>query len=199
MTIEVLEVRLEDDQAMIVVNRKAFFEWLTGEAQRQRVAGDDTTQERVEGSGSNKPESEPEGELNSGVDLFEEKNGIGGELQHADGGRKKIKEIQDWLKKQKFSHKNFCLYLREQTEIAGWNLKAPLIGMTAKNEPSLFKLATRYFSFWKSQQELISKEYKQFLFAQVRDLGYTIEKAAEILEGEVIDPSELPRGTEVAV
>jgi hypothetical protein len=201
---KMINVTVDDGGITIHIDRQMLFEWVTGEA--KRVADINTSQERVENSGSDKPESEPQTEVATGyetsaldaVDLFEPKGGIGGTLQDAPDGRKKIDEIRAWLKKQKFSYKNFCLYLSSLTEVGGWPMAKPVIGNKQDGEPSVFYLAFRYYSYWKSQQETIAKEYKQFLFNQVREMGYTIEKAAEILEGEIIDPAELPKGTEVS-
>jgi hypothetical protein len=183
----------------IIIDRVALFEWLTGEA--QRVATATTSEEPVDSSGSNKPESEPQtsADVSKGVDLFEEKNDIGGALQDAPNGSKKIQEMKTWMKDNNFSYRNFCLYLFELKEIAGWPLSKPLIGLTQKKEPSLFQVATRYYSFWKSQQGVVAADYKEFLKAQVEALGFTIAHACEVLDGQVIDPSELPKGTEVAV
>lgn len=183
----------------IIVDRKKLFDWLTGEAQRMDAA----EQERsIEPSGSDKSKSEPENDTSTSsvdaVDLFEKKGDIGGTLQDAPDGRKKIDEIRAWLKKNKFSYGNFCKYLAQLKEVGGWPVAKPVIGNKADGEPSIFYLAYRYYSFWKSQSDSIAKEYKRFLYNQVRELGYTVEAAAEILEGEVIDPAELPRGTEVS-
>lgn len=195
----VINMNIFEDKIVIELSREEFFSWVTGEA--QRVAGAATTEEPVDASGSDKPESEPEtsADVSKGVDLFEEKNDIGGALQDAPNGSKKIQEMKAWMKDNKFSYRNFCLYLHELKEIAGWPLSKPLIGLTQKGEPSLFTVATRYYSFWKSQQAVVAKEYKEFLRGQVEAMGFTIETAAEILDGEVIDPSELPKGTEVSV
>jgi hypothetical protein len=185
----------------IIINRIALFEWLTGEAQRVAAVDASGTATASEvGSGSDKPESEPEtsADVSKGVDLFEEKNDIGGALQDAPNGSKKIQEMKTWMKDNNFSYRNFCLFLFELKEIAGWPLSKPLIGLTQKKEPSLFQVATRYYSFWKSQQSVVADDYKEFLREQVKDLGFTIESACEILDGQVIDPSELPKGTEVS-
>jgi hypothetical protein len=151
------------------------------------------------GSGSVEPKSEPETsvDVGRGVDLFEEKNGIGGALQDADGGSKKLQEMKKWMTENKFSYRNFCLYLYKLTEIASWPLSKPLIGLTQKKEPSLFQVATRYYSYWKSQKGAVATDYREFLAKQVKEMGFTIQTAADILDGEVIDPSELPNGTEV--
>jgi hypothetical protein len=187
----------------IIIDREALFEWVTGETQRVKEADSSGTETASEVTGifSPEPKSEPETsvDVGQGVDLFEEKNDIGGVLQDAENGSKKMQEMKKWMTDNKFSYRNFCLYLHELKEIAGWKLSKPLIGTTQKGEPSLFKVATRYYSFWKSQQGEVAKDYKQFLYGQVEEMGFTIEQAAEILDGEVIDPSELPKGTEVSV
>jgi hypothetical protein len=186
----------------IIIDRKALFDWVTGEDQRVAAidsSGTQTANEVVRGDPD--PESEPEtsADVSKGIDLFEEKNDIGGALQDAEHGSKKMQEMKKWMTDNKFSYRNFCLYLHELKEIAGWKLSKPLIGTTQKGEPSLFKVATRYYSYWKSQQVDVAQDYRQFLRKQVEKIGFTIESAAEILDGEVIDPSELPKGTEVSV
>jgi hypothetical protein len=201
----------------IIIDRQKLFDWVTGEAQRRDAQVQDESISVPEDSGSVKPESEPQvsesvgtseqvptdstsdGFDPDGVDLFEEKNGIGGFLQDAQDGRKKIDEVRDWLKKQKFSYNNFCLYLSQLKTVGGWPLKKPVIGNKKDGKPSIFYLALRYYSFWKSQQVDVAKEYKQFLFNQLRDRGLTIQAAVEMFEGEIIDPSELPKGVEVSV
>jgi hypothetical protein len=186
----------------IIINRVALFEWLTGEAQRVAAtdaSGTQTASELASGSVDHKNEPETSADVSEGVDLFEEKNDIGGALQDAPNGSKKIQEMKSWMKDNNFSYRNFCLYLFELKQIAGWPLSKPLIGLTQKKEPSLFQVATRYYSFWKSQQLVVANEYKEFLLGQVEAMGFTIETACEILDGEVIDPSELPKGTEVSV
>jgi hypothetical protein len=197
-------IRLEEDMAVIEISRKSLFDWLTGEAQRRDTQVQDEPMKLFsvpDDSGSDKPKSEPQTsvDVGKGVDLFETKNGIGGALQDANGGSAKIQEMKKWMKDNKFSYRNFCLYLIELKEIAGWPLSKPLIGLTQKGEPTLFQVATRYYSFWKSQQAAVAMDYKQFLRGQVEAMGFTIEQAAEVLDGEVIDPSELPDGTEVSV
>jgi hypothetical protein len=197
-------------ETSIIIDRKALFDWVTGEDLRVKES-EITPVEGLElPSGSVEHKSEPQSveqstnepetsvDVGKGVDLFEEKNDIGGALQDAEHGSKKMQEMKKWMTDNKFSYRNFCLYLYKLEEIAGWRLKKPLIGTTQKGEPSLFKVATRYYSFWKSQQGEVAKDYQRFLLTQVEKIGYTIEQAAEILDGEIIDPSELPKGTEVS-
>jgi hypothetical protein len=176
---------------VIIISRSALFDWITGEVNRVKESEGEVS---VDDSSSDTSKSEPQS-----VDLFESKDGIGGTLQDAPDGRKKIDEVMKWLKDNKFSYANFCTYLASLTEVGGWPMAKPIIGNKSDGKPSLFYLAYRYYSFWKSQSDSISKEYKKFLYNQVRDMGYTVEAAAKILEGEVIDPSELPKGTEVSV
>jgi hypothetical protein len=200
-------------ETSIIIDRKALFDWVTGEDQRVKEAdasGTETASD-LKDTGSLTDASEPQSssvehksepetsvDVGKGVDLFEDKHGIGGALQDAEGGSKKMQEMKKWMTDNKFSYRNFCLYLYKLEMIGGWKLKKPLIGTTQKGEPSLFKVATRYYSFWKSQQGEVAQDYKQFLRGQVEGIGFTIEQAAEILDGEVIDPSELPKGTEVS-
>jgi hypothetical protein len=203
---EMIQVTVDDGGITIHIDRQMLFEWVTGEKQRVKEAdssGTETASELkvVEQMPQVVAPREPvdAGDVSKGVDLFEEKNDIGGVLQDAEHGSKKMQEMKKWMTDNKFSYRNFCLYLHELKEIAGWKLSKPLIGTTQKGEPSLFKVATRYYSFWKSQQGEVAKDYQRFLLTQVEELGFTIEAAAEILDGEVIDPSELPKGTEVSV
>jgi hypothetical protein len=83
--------------------------------------------------------------------------------------------------------------------VAGFKLAKPLIGLTQKGEPTIFQLATRYHSYWKASHEQIAKEYKQFLLGQLNDMGITIQMVEKELDGEEIDPKNLPKGIEVSV
>lgn len=192
----VVELTLPDSaKGVIQIKREDIFNWITGETQREKDSESVGTSKEVPTESETVEGFDPEG-----FDLFETKDGIGGTLQDAQDGRKKIDEIRTWLKKNNFSYNNFCLYLSELKTLAGkYPLSRSVIGNKSDGKPSLFYLALRYYTFWKSQQDSVAKEYKQFLFNQVREMGYTIEKAVEIFEGEVIDPAELPPGTEVAV
>jgi hypothetical protein len=183
----------------IIINRIALFEWLTGEAQRVAAVDAPSPERATSTEGNSRANPVDAADVSKGVDLFEEKNDIGGALQDAPNGSKKIQEMKTWMKDNNFSYRNFCLFLFELKEIAGWPLSKPLIGLTQKKEPSLFQVATRYYSFWKSQQSVVADDYKEFLKAQVEALGFTVAHACEVLDGEVIDPSELPKGTEVSV
>jgi hypothetical protein len=109
-----------------------------------------------------------------GVDLFEKREGVGGELQESPKGLDKIKEFKTWLDKNKFSEAEFLRYLLTLKDVAGWPLSKPVVGVTDNDKPTLFKLALRYFTYWKSQQDTIAKEYK----------AYVYKFAKEILEGE---------------
>ena len=183
----------------IIIDRKALFAWVTGED--HRVKNEDIPEPDPAPPTQSSDEA-AQGGLDpvQGVDLFEEKQGIGGFLQDANGGKDKLAEMRSWFKANKFNYKNFCKYLLDLKEIAGWKLSKPLIGTTQKGEPSLLYVATRYYSFWKSQQNLVAKEYKDYVLAQLNNLGYTVASALEIFEGsEEIDPASLPKGTEVDV
>jgi hypothetical protein len=134
-----------------------------------------------------------------GVNLFDEgPNGVGGTLQDDPKGKDKIKDLRDWLKRQKYNYKNFCLFLHGLKEVAGFALSEPVIGLTQKKEPSIFQLATRYHSYWMSAKDSIAKDYERFLLAQLADMGITIQMVKDELEGEEIDPKNLPKGIEVA-
>jgi hypothetical protein len=139
------------------------------------------------------------GEEPDSINLFDEgPNGIGGTLQDDPKAKDKMKAMKDWLKKEKFNYKNFCIYLHQLKEVAGFKLSSPLIGLTQKKEPSMFQLATRYYSYWLSAKNEIRNDYKEFLIAQLADLGVKIELVKEVLDGEEIDPKNLPKGVEVA-
>jgi hypothetical protein len=139
------------------------------------------------------------GEEPDSVNLFDEgPNGIGGTLQEDGKAKEKMKSLKDWLKAEKFNYKNFCVYLLQIKEVAGFKLSVPLIGLTQKKEPSMFQLATRYYSYWLSAKESISIDYKQFLIVQLADLGVTIEMVKKEFDGEEIDPKNLPKGIKVA-
>jgi len=49
-----------------------------------------------------------------------------------------------------------------------------------------------------SAKEEIRNDYRTFLIAQLEDLGIKIELVKEVLDGEEIDPKNLPKGLEVA-
>jgi hypothetical protein len=136
--------------------------------------------------------------VDDGVDLFEEgPNGVGGTLQDAPQGKEKIKAMRDWLTENKFNYRNFCLFLLDMRELAGWKLKKPLIGVTTKKDPTLFKVAARFHSYWLSSQDEIARLYKTFLIGQLEDMGITIRMVEDVLDGEEIDPKNLPKGIEV--
>jgi hypothetical protein len=209
-----VEVVVKDHEIAIYIDKEKMRRWLG-------VSGDNvpweapTKEEQgyVTGDGTKKPfpapveGDEPEhiadrdiGEEPDSVDLFEEgPNGIGGTLQDDAKGKEKIKELRDWLKKQKFNYRNFCTFLHQLKEVAGFKLAKPLIGLTQKGEPTIFQLATRYHSYWKASHEQIAKEYKQFLLGQLNDMGITIQMVEKELDGEEIDPKNLPKGIEVSV
>jgi hypothetical protein len=139
------------------------------------------------------------GEEPDSINLFDEgPNGIGGTLQEDAKAKDKMKSMKDWLKAEKFNYKNFCIYLYQLTAVAGFKLSVPLIGLTQKKEPSMFQLATRYYSYWLSAKDEIRDDYRTFLIAQLADLGVTIEMVKKEFDGEEIDPKNLPKGIEVA-
>ena len=140
------------------------------------------------------------GEEPDSINLFDEgPNGIGGTLQDDPKGKDKIKDLRDWLKKEKFNYKNFCIYLYQLKEVAGFKLSEPLIGLTQKKEPTIFQLATRFHSYWLSSKEYIARDYKTFLISQLEDMGITIQMVKDELDGVEIDPKNLPKGIEVSV
>jgi hypothetical protein len=177
--------------------------------------GDGTTQEfpnPVEGKDVVKPDPNGEeadgshvadrdiGEEPDSINLFDEgPNGIGGTLQDDPKAKDKMKAMKDWLKAEKFNYKNFCVYLYQLTEVAGFKLFTPLIGLTQKKEPSMFQLATRFYSYWLSSKDYVAGDYKTFLVAQLADMGITIEMVKKEFDGEEIDPKNLPKGIEVGV
>jgi hypothetical protein len=139
------------------------------------------------------------GEEPDSINLFDEgPNGIGGTLQDDPKAKDKMKAMKDWLKAEKFNYKNFCVYLYQLETVAGFKLFTPLIGLTQKKEPSMFQLATRYYSYWLSAKDEIRNDYRSFLIEQLEDLGVKIELVKEVLDGEEIDPKNLPKGVKVA-
>jgi len=136
-----------------------------------------------------------------GISLFDEgPTGQSGSLQDAPQGKDKLKQMRDWMKDEKFNYKNFCLFLLDLKGVAGFKLSTPVIGVTkAKKEPTLLQLAFRYYSYWLSAKESIAIEYKQFLVDQLADMGITIKMVEDVLDGEEIDPKNLPKGIEVSV
>jgi hypothetical protein len=104
-----------------------------------------------------------------------------------------MKAMKDWLKAEKFNYKNFCIYLYQLKEVAGFKLSTPLIGLTQKKEPSMFQLATRYYSYWLSSKDYVAKDYKDFLVQQLADMGITIQMVKDEFDGEEIDPKNLPK------
>ena len=158
--------------------------------------GDGTTKEfpnPVEKGDPNGEEVDPDA-----INLFDEgPNGIGGTLQEDGKAKEKMKAMRDWLKDEKFNYKNFCIYLYQLKEVAGFKLSTPLIGLTQKKEPSMFQLATRYYSFWLSAKDEIAGDYKTFLIAQLADMGSTIQMVKDEFDGEEIDPKNLPKALAV--
>jgi len=162
---------------------------------------------QAESESSSEPENKPgestKSEKNDtssehvgGIDLFDPVTKgdvtVGGSLQdEKPDGRKKIDEIRAWLRKNKFNYKNFCRYLYSLTELAGHSLSAPLIGQTAQGDPTLFKVAARYYTYWKGSQAVVEKEYKQFVLDQLEKLGYTVEMVKEEFDGVEVDPETL--------
>jgi hypothetical protein len=129
------------------------------------------------------------------INLFDEgPNGIGGTLQDDPKAKDKMKAMKDWLKAEKFNYKNFCIYLYQLKEVAGFKLSTPLIGLTQKKEPSMFQLATRFYSYWLSAKDYVAGDYKTFLIAQLADIGVTIQMVKDEFDGEEIDPKNLPKG-----
>jgi len=209
----------------IIIDRKALSDWLNKEGDvpwdgDPNSTSDLTDAEKKEldkevhgyvtGSGEKKPfpnpakgdehvQDEDIGERPDSVNLFDVgPNGIGGTLQDAPKGADKIKDMRDWLKKQKFNYRNFCLFLHGITELGGWPLSEPLIGTTAKGEPSLFQVAARFHSYWMSSKDEVAKAYKKFLHGQLEDMGVKIELITDMFNGTEIDPKKLPKGIEVS-
>lgn len=208
-------IEAKDGKLLISLDREKFMQWLRGEAidplgalwegndesQKEGYKAADGTHKEFPSDTHVEPSKEKNrdgidttGEPVEGVDLFEVgPNGIGGKLQDAENGKDKIKELRDWLKKNRFNYRNFCLFLYNMKELAGWPLSTPLIGVTAKKEPTIFQVATRFHSYWLSAKDEIAKQYKTFLRDQLEDLGVTIRLVEEVLDGEEIDPKDLPQ------
>jgi hypothetical protein len=224
-----VEVVVKDHEIAIYIDKKRLAGWLQGGAEapvpweegndERKSIESEVKDENAEaqgyrtGDGTKKEFPNPVGDTDGShvadddigesrdtVNLFDVgPNGVGGTLQDDAKGKEKIKELRDWLKKQKFNYRNFCTFLHQLKEVAGFKLAKPLIGLTQKGEPTIFQLATRYHSYWKASHEQIAKEYKQFLLGQLNDMGITIQMVEKELDGEEIDPKNLPKGIEVSV
>jgi hypothetical protein len=140
-----------------------------------------------------------EADVPDGINLFDEgPTGQSGELQNAPQGKDLLKKLRTWMQAEKFNYRNFCLFLHGIKEVAGFKLSTPLIGVTQqKKEPTLLKVAFRFYSYWLSAKDEIASEYKAFLLAQLDELGVKIKLVEDILEGEEIDPRNLPKGIKV--
>jgi hypothetical protein len=148
----------------------------------------------VEGNDANDANDKP-----VGINLFDEgPTGQKGTLQDAPQGKDKVKKLRDWIRAEKFNYRNFCLFLHGMKEVAGFKLSTPLIGVTkSKKEPTLLQVAFRFYSYWLSAKDEIGENYKVFLLAQLADMGIKIKMVEDILEGEEIDPRNLPKGIKV--
>jgi len=221
-----IEVVIKDEEIAIYIDRKMFLGWLRdvpgaldGESP---IPWDGDSTDDKKDSGSSTAASEPEGfktgdgttkefpnpvekgdpngeEVDpDAINLFDEgPNGIGGTLQEDSKAKEKMKAMKDWLKAEKFNYKNFCIYLYQLKEVAGFKLSTPLIGLTQKGDPSMFQLATRFHSYWLSAKEYIAEDYKAFLIAQLADMGITIQMVKDEFDGEEIDPKNLPKALAV--
>ena len=215
MGIPMIEVKVTDTEIAIYLDKKKFRDWLIGNDREQPVPWEEGNEEEQEKkrlgykdkdgnhhdfpspAKGDYPEEEPDGDpvdKPETVDLFGEgPTGQSGTLEEASGGKEMVKEFRDWLKKEKFNYRNFCLFLHQLDEVAGFKLSCPPIGVTpAKKEPTLLKLALRYYSYWKSAKDQIAKEYKRFLINQLEEIGVKIELVKDIFDGEEIDPKNLP-------
>lgn len=195
--------------------------WEAPTDEEKATSGDPTNDK--EDSGSTTDASEPEGykdaegekkdfpnpvetgytseEPVDGINLFDEgPTGQKGTLQDAPKGKDKLKAMRDWMKEEKFNYRNFCEFLLGLKEVAGFQLSTPVIGVTKqKKEPTLLQVAFRYYTFWLGAKDDISKQYKDFLVGQLKDIGVTIQMVEKELDGEEIDPRNLPKGVEVSV
>lgn len=217
-----VEVVVKDEEIAIYIDREAFRRWLgvTEDAVPWEKADDPKDSEgykTADGTKKEFPNPAPDRDIDQeggyetasghpipdeddGINLFDEGPlGIGGSLQEDRKGSEKIKELRAWLKKNKFNYKNFCRYLDSLDEVGGFKLSQPPIGLTQKGEPTLFQLATRYHSYWKGSKDIVAKDYKRFLLLQLEDMGITVQMVEEQLDGEEIDPKNLPKGIEVSV
>jgi len=224
-----VEVVVKEKEIAIYIDRERMAKWLKQEGDvpwdgdpnstsdldekesiESEVRDENKRQGYVTGSGEKKDfpnpvsKEDPE-EDNSmtpdGIDLFEEgPTGQKGTLQDAPKGKEKIKELRDWIKAEKFNYTNFCKFLYDLDEIAGFKLRTPLIGVTkTKKEPTLLQVAFRFYSYWLAAKEDVAKQYKRYLVLQLEDMGIKIELVKEALDGEEIDPKNLPKGIEVSV
>lgn len=189
---------INDDEINISIKREDLVAWLKGgkptagkndEPQKDNAPKDEVGQDADDGPA-------PESSGAEGLDLFESvtKHGvtIGGELQNEKpNGRAKIDEIRAWLKENKFNYKNFCRYLASLDELSGHKLSRPLIGSTGKGDPTLFKVAARYYTYWKGQKFFIAEDYKKFVLRQLEDLGYTVAMVKKEFDGVEVDPTTL--------
>jgi len=163
----------------------------------QTAAPEDPQQDTPPEQGNSEPEGDAPSEPVDGIDLFAAKDlggkVISGALEDLNG-RAEIKEMMDWLKHNNFNYRNFCRYLRSIESLAGHPLACPLIGTTTKGDPSLYKLATRYYHWWKGNKQAVKKDYEMFLDKQLSDLGIAIEMVKKEFDGIEIDPENLPEG-----
>lgn len=209
------DVKITNGGIQISIDREKLRDWLNGEGDvpwdgDPNSPGGEKDHGYRTADGEKKPfpnpakgdehvQDEDIGEKPDSVNLFDVgPNGVGGTLQDAPKGADKIKDMRDWLKKQKFNYRNFCLFLHGIDELGGWPLSVPLIGTTAKGEPSLFQVAARFHSYWMTSKDEIAKSYKVFLRSQLEDMGVKIELINDMFDGTEIDPKKLPKGIEVA-
>lgn len=186
----------------IIIDRKALAEWLKDEVPWEAgepgyKTSDGKTKEFPTDHGSSpEPVSEPQTDATStgeplspdGLDIFaSDGDKKGGVLTN-----KQAKELSKWLKDNKFSTVNFARYLHSLTNLAGHPLTSPPINCKADGTPSIFQVASRWFTYWKASHQMIAKDYKAFVLTQLGELGYTVELALETFEGSVeVDPVTL--------
>lgn len=212
-----VEVSVRDEYIAIYIDKKRLAGWLQGnadapvpweEGNNERDKSEDNNQGYVTGDGTKKdfpnPVDKKEQVDNSeveGINLFDEgPTGQKGALQDAPNGKDKIKELRDWIKDRNFNYRNFCQFLFDMKEVAGFQLSTPLIGVTKqKKEPTLLQVAYRFYSYWLSAKEEIARQYKGYLLDQLEDMGITIQMVEKELDGKEIDPKNLPKGIEVSV
>jgi hypothetical protein len=216
-----IEVVVKEKEIAIYIDRERFAKWLQREGDvpwdgdpNSPGGENDKESEKSHGyrtvDGAEKPFPNPvnkgdtvaqvDNDTTDGINLFDEgPTGQKGTLQDAPQGGKKVREMRDWIKTQKFNYKNFCGFLYDMKYVAGFKLSTPLIGVTQqKKEPTLLQVAYRFYSYWLSAKDDIADQYKKYLVRQLEDMGIKIEMVKEALDGEEIDPENLPKGIEVS-
>lgn len=203
-----IDIKARENELVITLKKEAIKHWLGINVCDYLVDEDGLVPKPgqfAKESGDTEPDQkapvpEDSDEKGDRIDIFARgPHGIGGFLKDAEKGRKKIEEIRSWIKDNKFNYDNFCLYLSSRDNVGGFKLLYPPIGTKADGAPSIFYLAIRYYTYWLSDKDFVARDYKRFLLKQLGELGVKVELAKDILEGENIDPRNLPKGIGVSV